>query len=68
MGEACPEARGGSLEEGQGPGNSGTRVCPMVCGAASWALWWAGSCPEEAVGSGGLKAACLLMGDVSPPS
>ena len=27
------------------------------------AFWWARLCPEEGVASGGLKAACLLVGE-----
>ena len=44
-------------------------ACALVHVARSWALWWSGSCPEEAVGSEGLKVACLLVdGVVSMPN
>lgn len=41
----------------------------LMCGVRSCILWWAGMCPGFAVCSGGLKAACLLMGEaMSMPS
>ena len=46
----------------ESPGGPGSSACALVYGAGSWALWWAGLCPGAAVDSGGLKAACLLMG------
>ena len=68
---ACPLV-GGARSQGlcmQGPGCPRSSACPVVCRAWSLALWWAGLCPGEGVGSGGLKADCLLLGGaVSLPS
>lgn len=55
--------------QGQGQWNSGTGACPLFGEAKSWTLCWLVLCPEEVVGSGVLKTACLLMGgSVSLPS
>ena len=46
----------------------GSRVWCLHTGlwGRSRAFWWAGPCPGAAVGSGGLKAACLLVGGAVP--
>ena len=52
----------------QSTGGPGASVGALVYEAMSWAPWWTGLGPKVAVGSGGLKAADLLMGGaVSPP-
>ena len=53
----------------QGPGGFLGLVPTRWCVGLSPGPWWAGPCPGAAVGSGGLKLACLLVGGaVSPPS
>ena len=52
---ACP------LVPGAGSWGLRSSACTLVYGARSWALWCAGPCPGVAMGSGVLKAACLLM-------
>ena len=47
----------------EGPGGIRSSAGALLCGTRFWALWWAGPCPGVAVGSEGLKAACLLVGE-----
>ena len=42
-------------------------ACVLVYGAGSWGLWLAETCTGMIVGSGSLKAACLLVGCVLTP-
>ena len=52
----------------QGPVGPGASAGALVCGVRPWALCWTVLLPGAAVGSGGLKAMCLLVGGaVFPP-
>ena len=67
MGEAGPEARADFLE-----GRAGLQEFLGLVPAhwlGNWVLGpcWTWPCPEAAVGLGGLKAACLLMGGALSP-
>ena len=46
----------------QSPGSPRASVTALVCGARSWALWWAGLDLRAAMDSVGLKAVSLLVG------
>ena len=54
-GEAGPEGRAGSLEHRVRVQGIGADACPLVDGAGSQALEWAGLCRAAAVDSGALK-------------